>query len=279
MAYHGDGTGEGTAPTGKKRKAGETPGQEKARRKSKGMFSKSSPFSSPAVTGHEDEEEVVNPTAAADAAAKADNYGLPIQLTPAQRLEQQQKTANMIDMIMAADREKEQEAAFAKSYPAFNTEIKPDDPLWISKRTEIKNQLAVKAVSEVLQGLWPADKDGCEDYRVLQLLPPTTEDAILESQRENTQEYKVLLSTTFKGEKDNLATKIAMIHFGLPVEPLTLNNILGADTDEDDLPDPAEPLPRVQRIMWSEKPLEFLDTYHERSFGFPMLRRKCLLVH
>ncbi|PMD33796.1 hypothetical protein L207DRAFT_146337 [Hyaloscypha variabilis F] len=64
-----------------------------------------------------------------------------------------------------------------------------------------------------------------------------------------------------------------MLHFGLPVAPMTLNNVFNAGKDEDDLPDAEADLPRVQRIMFAEKPLEFLDLYHQRSYGFPMLRR------
>jgi hypothetical protein len=65
-----------------------------------------------------------------------------------------------------------------------------------------------------------------------------------------------------------------MLHFGLPVAPMTLNNVFNAGKDEDDLPDAEADLPRVQRIMFAEKPLEFLDLYHQRSYGFPMLRSK-----
>jgi hypothetical protein len=65
-----------------------------------------------------------------------------------------------------------------------------------------------------------------------------------------------------------------MLHFGLPVEPLSLNNILNAGRDEIDPDDAPEDLPKVQRIMYAEKPLEFLDLYHERSYGFPILRSR-----
>ncbi|RAL62982.1 hypothetical protein DID88_004069 [Monilinia fructigena] len=81
----------------------------------------------------------------------------------------------------------------------------------------------------------------------------------------------------FDGELDNLATKVTMVHFGLPVAPMTLNNIMiltpeWADT-EDDEEDPIATLPRQQRIIYSEKPLEFLDSYIERGFGYQIMRR------
>jgi len=136
-----------------------------------------------------------------------------------------------------------------------------------------------------------------EEQRLL-LIPPTINGAILEIQNEKTKEYKELVGEggRFYGQGDNIATKFTMLHFGLPVEPLTMNNIINAGKDEgggreelipmgsqvkkpvaDDPPDDPEEMPRVQRIMFSEKPLEFLDSYHERSYGYPILRRMFVL--
>jgi hypothetical protein len=132
-----------------------------------------------------------------------------------------------------------------------------------------------------------------EEQRLL-LMPPTINGAILEIQNEKTKEYKELVGEggRFYEQGDNIAAKFTMLHFGLPVEPLTMSNIINAGTDEgggreelilidsqaqkpmtDDPPDDPEGMPRVQRIMFSEKPLEFLDSYHERSYGYPILRR------
>ena len=112
----------------------------------------------------------------------------------------------------------------------------------------------------------------------LYLLPPTKNNEILKIQSEHTQLYKESLAPSgrFAGQKDNLATKLTMLFFGWPIEPITLNNINNSakKEDEDDPPDDEEPPPRVQRIIYAEKPLEFLDKYNERSYGFPILRSK-----
>jgi len=65
-----------------------------------------------------------------------------------------------------------------------------------------------------------------------------------------------------------------MLHFGPSCRTNDTQYILRAGHDENDPEDAPEEVPRVQRIMYAEKPLEFLDKYHERSHGHPMLRSK-----
>ena len=108
------------------------------------------------------------------------------------------------------------------------------------------------------------------------VLPPLEDGAILQIQRQNAKEYKDLFKqgARFHGVPDNLLTKITMLKFGIPVDELTLTNVQRCDNpvDEDDPPDEPEFVPSVERIMFSEKPLEFLDLYSQRSFGYPILR-------
>jgi hypothetical protein len=130
-----------------------------------------------------------------------------------------------------------------------------------------QKELPKESVAEVLNKHF-------EEGQKLAIVPPMTQGLILDIQNEHAEEYKKLLKGQLKGANNNLITKLTMLHFDLPVEPLTLNNILNAGNDENDPEDAPEDLPRVQRIMYAEKPLEFLDSYHERSYGFPILRSR-----
>jgi hypothetical protein len=119
-----------------------------------------------------------------------------------------------------------------------------------------------------------------EEAQILKITPPTEKGTILKLQEQETEEYHKLLANggLFYGRGDNLTTKLTMLKFGFPVEPMSKTNIYNAGKDvladdpEDE--DEDEGSPRYQRIFCSEKPLEFLDTYHERSYGYPMLHRK-----
>ena len=184
---------------------------------------------------------------------------------------QTMSTANRIDAIMAEHREKEAEARLRcperKKKLDLQLDIKPDDPEWKKWHTLFQKQVLEGTVQAILD-------EHFEEGQKLAFLPPPTQGIILDIQNEHTEEFKALLNGQLKGQKSNIITKFTMLHFGLPVEPLILNNILNAGKDENDEDDVLEDLPRVQRIMFAEKPLEFLDVYHERSYGFPILRSK-----
>jgi hypothetical protein len=144
-------------------------------------------------------------------------------------------------------------------------DIKLDDPKWRKYHARFQAELKKGTVADVLSKHF-------EEGQKLAIVPPSTQGFILDIQNEHVEEYKGLLQGQLKGAKNNLITKLTMLHFGLPVERLSLTNVLNAGFDEDDPDDAPEDLPRVQRIMFAEKPLEFLDLYHERSYGFPILR-------
>jgi hypothetical protein len=147
----------------------------------------------------------------------------------------------------------------------FQLDIKSDDSRWRKYHARFQTELKKRTVAEVLNRHF-------EEGQKLAIVPPPTQGFILDIQNEHSEEYKEILKGQLKGAKNNLITKLTMLHFGLPVGPLSLTNVLNAGFDEDDPDDAPEDLPRVQRIMFAEKPLEFLDLYHERSYGFPILR-------
>ena len=180
---------------------------------------------------------------------------------------------------LAAQRAQEKEMAeFKAATPNFDLNINQHDKAWMDKREEFINLL--KDENKTPMDIFA---EQFSEAQILYLLPPGNDGIILAIQKEHTQEYKGALSATgrFRGVPDNLATKLAMLHFGLPIEPVTLENIKncskvdkdGNYIDKSDEPDSPEPAPRIQRVIWAEKPLEFLDKYDDgRSYGYPKLR-------
>lgn len=161
----------------------------------------------------------------------------------------------------------------------FKPNIRPSDPAWEGVEEYFK---------WILQYEREENPDAPKVHRVL-------EDEFLESQLllavpainsgyrakiqdKNTKRYHEALQTTFQGKPDNLVTKLTMLCFGLPIEPLTLANVKFAGGLEDVPAENNEDVEKgldgqiIERIVWSEKPLEFLDYYNERSYGYPMIR-------
>jgi len=187
---------------------------------------------------------------------------------------------NPIDIEERRWREQNETEVFNAKYrghekSGFDEDIDPNERSgkWENKRKYFREELRrpKKTVLDVV------DENLLEEHK-LYLLPPPQNNEILKTQNEHTQLYKESLASggRFSGQKDNLATKLTMLFFGWPIEPITLNNISNSakDEDEHDPPDDEVPPPRIQRIIYAEKPLEFLDKYNERSYGFPILRSK-----
>jgi len=151
----------------------------------------------------------------------------------------------------------------------FRPEITPSDPEWIKWRTIFLTSLRNKSVQDVLSTHFTSAE---QSY----ILPHPLQDDTLRIQTEDGQLYKTLLKPghRFQNVPDNLATKLTMLHFGLPVQPATLNNIFGSGKAEDmsDETDEENEVPRVRKFLYSERPLEFLERYEKRSYGHPSLR-------
>jgi hypothetical protein len=192
---------------------------------------------------------------------------------PKEAAEQAAFNTKLIDRVVEKRREEEEVAKFKLSCPEFNMDIRQQDEDWIKKRKFFVDELKVphKTIMNILDETFT-------NTQQLYLIPPWDEGGtILKIQREHTKKYKEALGPTgtFRGVPDNLATKLTMLFFGLPIEPLTENNITmsGEEGDITCEPDKEPDPPMVQRIMYAEKPLEFLDSYSEgRSHGYPMLR-------
>jgi hypothetical protein len=200
--------------------------------------------------------------------APVQTHNLPLSQDAIIRLQ-----ANYIDDAHASKQEEAEREAFRNSNRKlrWNLNIDPNDDEWKSERAKFRKLLATGSVASVLEAEF-------DEGQKLLLIPPFSSGSLLQVQLENTRDYRAFFErgARFNGVSNNLATKLTMLKFGLPVEPVTLKNIerCGNDADEDDPPDDPEGVPRVQRIMYSEKPLQFLDSYHERSYGYPILRSK-----
>jgi hypothetical protein len=160
----------------------------------------------------------------------------------------------------------------------FKPNIHPSDPAW---------EGVEEYFNWILQYERKENPDAPKVYRVLEdellesqlllAIPAINDGYRAKIQDENTEKYHEALRTTFQGKPDNLITKLTMLCFGLPIAPLTLANVKFAGGLED-VPAESEDIEKghdgqiVERIMWSERPLEFLDYYNERSYGYPMVR-------
>ncbi|KUJ09587.1 uncharacterized protein LY89DRAFT_740673 [Mollisia scopiformis] len=177
---------------------------------------------------------------------------------------------SMADMIDASFAAQEKAIMLRQAKAAgIRAGITPYEARYIQRRQDISDQLAEDSVKEVLETHLTKEQ-------MLLFMPVlyAGPGAILEIQAHNKKLYdEALKNGPFKGQKNNIITKITMLHYGLPVEPVTLTNINNSGKDDDDPDDAPSSPPRVQRMMWAEKPLEFLDKYYERGHGFPMLRR------
>lgn len=153
----------------------------------------------------------------------------------------------------------------------FNPDITPNDKEWVEFKATIIAELPKKSILDILD-----EQHEVENGDDMVLVPTGRTGAIHKMQRRNAKDYKANLAPggRFHGQPDNVITKLIMLKFGLPIAPITTNNILyaGDYPDKDDPPDGPEREPRVQRIEFAEKPLEFLNNYNERSYGWKIIR-------
>jgi len=158
----------------------------------------------------------------------------------------------------------------------FKPDILPSDPAWEGVEEYFKWILLFEReeAPEAPQ-VYRVLQDELVESQLLLAIPATNSGYRAKIQDENTERYHEALRTTFQGKPDNLVTKLAMLCFGLPIEPLTATNVKFAGGLEDVPSEDNEkqgPGQIIERIVWSEKPLQFLDYYNERSYGFPMIR-------
>lgn len=196
---------------------------------------------------------------------------------PLTQAELAKRQRDLVDAAYFSDQERMAEEAIKnpRRKLKWRPGITTDSEEWIKQRAKFRELLSKQSIMDVI-------KAELEDAQLPLLIPPPEDGPRLEVQLENAKEYKRLLmpGERFYGVPDNLLTKLTMLKFGFPVEPLTYNNTVRCDRslDTDDPPDETDSRPPIERILFATKPLEFLDEYNERSFGYPMLRRKLLPI-
>ncbi|OBT61309.1 hypothetical protein VE03_09596 [Pseudogymnoascus sp. 23342-1-I1] len=153
--------------------------------------------------------------------------------------------------------------------------ITPSDQIWIDKLAEFQKLLANNEPNGRKRTLADLMKETFLDDQIRRLAASGEHSwlSVLQG-RDQLLYFENLDNGAFKGVKNNAATKFCMVYFGLPVEPLTLTNILNARKNGDDARDKVEPdFSMLPRIYGAEADLEFLDSYHERAYGYPALRK------
>lgn len=97
-------------------------------------------------------------------------------------------------------------------------------------------------------------------------LPATSPSHLVETQATNTRRYRRLLRGRFAGVEDDTATRLAMLYFGLPAEPLMsgMLRVLDADVDMLDGED--------AKVYEVTPPLHFLTAHDHRNWGQDELR-------
>jgi len=149
--------------------------------------------------------------------------------------------------------------------------IRPDDPVFLAKEAEFAAQLAVP----VVEGEYPTNllhepinrlaqvvtEARFTDYEQKLLYPVSRSlnPLLFSIQAEETKRFRALCGRRFQGKDVLTETKLAMLWFGLPIEPLPHNDFHGSGTTDlrliDDVPSYAR-----------EEPLKFLNHYDNRTY-------------
>lgn len=175
-------------------------------------------------------------------------------------------TLNEQDMTANLQNVKNREGEFAKLM--FLPRVKSTDQIWTTQYAYFTKEVKCKSLQMIMDQHFL-------DWQQNLLMPSVVDGSIRAVQATKAEQYTALLATDgLANVFDNTITKLTMMYFGLPVAPFTWYNIVHPDEDKTHEPDEPAPPARVQRILYAEAPLQFLDGYNSRSFGFPMIRSK-----
>ncbi|KAL2110842.1 hypothetical protein VUR80DRAFT_669 [Thermomyces stellatus] len=97
-------------------------------------------------------------------------------------------------------------------------------------------------------------------------IPATSPLYLVELQADRTARYRRLLASRFRGVEDDTATRLTMLYFGLPSEPVMSGMFRALDADVEML-DGAD-----VRTYEVRPPLHFLTAYDHRHYGRDELR-------
>ncbi|KAF4812213.1 Protein piccolo [Colletotrichum tropicale] len=143
----------------------------------------------------------------------------------------------------------------------YNPLIKPTDAAWKEVEYTFRRMLdrPTLTIKQVLD-------DHFTPHERKLFLPAVEPRSLRECQEDSTRRYRALLAGRFKGHFPSLATKFAMLYFGLPVEP--------ALSQFAQLSKPSFEIDDWQQLHEAEvsPPLHFLTAHDRRNFGYDHLR-------
>ncbi|KAI8311930.1 Protein piccolo [Colletotrichum sp. SAR11_59] len=143
----------------------------------------------------------------------------------------------------------------------YNPLIKPTDAAWKEVEYTFRRMLdrPTLTIKQVLD-----DHFTLHERKLF--LPAVEPRSLRECQEDSTRRYRALLAGRFKGHFPSLATKFAMLYFGLPVEP-ALSQFAQLSKPSFEIDD-WEQLHEAQ----VSPPLHFLTAHDRRNFGYDHLR-------
>ncbi|KAI8175876.1 Protein piccolo [Colletotrichum sp. SAR 10_75] len=143
----------------------------------------------------------------------------------------------------------------------YNPLIKPTDAAWKEVEYTFRRMLdrPTLTIKQVLD-------DHFTPHERKLFLPAVEPRSLRECQEDSTRRYRALLAGRFKGHFPSLATKFAMLYFGLPVEP--------ALSQFAQLSKPSFEIDDWEQLHEAEvsPPLHFLTAHDRRNFGYDHLR-------
>ncbi|KAL9949115.1 hypothetical protein D7B24_008396 [Verticillium nonalfalfae] len=139
----------------------------------------------------------------------------------------------------------------------YNALILPSDALYKQIEDEFKFHLADPrvAVGDVLDKYFTP-------HEAKLFLPIAESTSLVQIQDENTQRYRDILRTRFRGHPLSLASKFAMLYFGLPIEP-AISHLFDAQRPRLDLLDD-----NTTEGGMARPPLHFLTAHDRRNYGY-----------
>lgn len=143
----------------------------------------------------------------------------------------------------------------------FNPAIGPNDTAWKKQYQRFRGLLALpkKTIQQILMENFTQHE--------ARMFVQADRDDLKAIERRNTDRYYRLLEGRFSTVKKNLATKMTMMYFGLPVEPM----ISPLDALHMEI-EPREPEGQLYDVV---PPLHFLTAHEHRNWGKDALKGLC----
>jgi hypothetical protein len=191
-----------------------------------------------------------------------------------ERRQQSIRTARYVDAMAAKRREKEAEQRLMNNKNRkikFNLEITPKDQVWQQFQKQLLSSFSEYSIFDQFA------REYYEPAQILSLIPAPRSGVILDYQKQHIAEYEKLLNEKrFRRVPDNLLTKLTFTHFGLPVAPLTVQNMIGGIITPHHN-DPADHASEADlSTIFTEDELYFWATNNAESYGYQIIRKLSL---